>query len=109
MRVSLLATMALWGQLPLWHAAYLNYGAAAEAREATWTVVASLLIVGLGGFVYAVRVPERWLPGAFDLFGNSHNVGGWVGFKTRLLPWVQKVAHPSARTVAHAGGGSLPI
>ena len=27
----------------------------------------------LGGALYALRVPERWYPGIFDMFGHSHN------------------------------------
>ncbi len=27
-----------------------------------------------GGAIYAARVPERWLPGTFDLIGQSHNL-----------------------------------
>lgn len=26
-----------------------------------------------GSLLYALRVPERWFPGRFDLFGNGHN------------------------------------
>ncbi|KAJ0961413.1 hypothetical protein J5N97_000368 [Dioscorea zingiberensis] len=29
---------------------------------------------GLGVVVYAARVPERWMPGMFDLVGHSHQL-----------------------------------
>ncbi|KAH7665423.1 AdipoR/hemolysin-III-related protein, partial [Dioscorea alata] len=29
---------------------------------------------GLGVVVYAVRVPERWMPGKFDIVGHSHQI-----------------------------------
>ncbi|UNI13735.1 hypothetical protein JDV02_000451 [Purpureocillium takamizusanense] len=32
-----------------------------------------ILLVFLGGLMYAVRVPERWFPGTFDVLGQSHN------------------------------------
>lgn len=28
----------------------------------------------VGGCVFVVRVPERWRPGAFDVWGHSHQV-----------------------------------
>ena len=28
----------------------------------------------LGAAIYALRVPERWKPGAFDLWFSSHNL-----------------------------------
>mmetsp|Transcript_22448 Transcript_22448/g.24976 ORF Transcript_22448/g.24976 Transcript_22448/m.24976 type:complete len:92 (+) Transcript_22448:429-704(+) len=31
-----------------------------------------------GAFVYAIRFPEKWYPGRFDLCGHSHNL--WHGF-----------------------------
>lgn len=27
-----------------------------------------------GAIIYACRFPERWFPGKFDLFGQSHNI-----------------------------------
>ncbi|KAI0022277.1 HlyIII-domain-containing protein [Xylariomycetidae sp. FL0641] len=34
----------------------------------------SLLVYIVGACVYASKVPERWCPGAFDYFGNAHNL-----------------------------------
>ncbi len=28
----------------------------------------------VGAFIYASRIPERWFPGKFDIFGHSHQV-----------------------------------
>jgi predicted membrane channel-forming protein YqfA (hemolysin III family) len=28
----------------------------------------------LGGFIGAMRIPERWFPGRFDFFFNSHHI-----------------------------------
>ncbi|KAJ8121077.1 hypothetical protein ONZ43_g2382 [Nemania bipapillata] len=37
-------------------------------------LVKSLSVYVLGACVYASKVPERWFPGAFDFFGNAHNL-----------------------------------
>ena len=28
----------------------------------------------IGGIIYATRIPERWMPGTFDLVFNSHQI-----------------------------------
>ena len=30
------------------------------------------LFYGLGALVYATRIPERWMPGKFNIAGHSH-------------------------------------
>ncbi|KAK8049741.1 adipor-like receptor-like protein [Apiospora phragmitis] len=37
-------------------------------------LVKSLCVYVLGACIYASKVPERWCPGAFDYFGNAHNL-----------------------------------
>ncbi|KAK7970523.1 adipor-like receptor-like protein [Apiospora saccharicola] len=37
-------------------------------------LVKSLSVYVLGACIYASKVPERWCPGAFDYFGNAHNL-----------------------------------
>ena len=32
------------------------------------------LLAVLGGFVGALRIPEKWIPGCLDLFANSHHI-----------------------------------
>ncbi|KAK3872991.1 hypothetical protein Pcinc_021968 [Petrolisthes cinctipes] len=32
------------------------------------------LMAVLGGFVGALRVPEKWIPGRLDLLANSHHI-----------------------------------
>ncbi|KAG7618852.1 AdipoR/hemolysin-III-related, partial [Arabidopsis thaliana x Arabidopsis arenosa] len=32
------------------------------------------LLYGLGALVYATRIPERWMPGKFDIAGHSHQL-----------------------------------
>ncbi|KAM0055284.1 hypothetical protein Hdeb2414_s0006g00204341 [Helianthus debilis subsp. tardiflorus] len=32
------------------------------------------LLYGMGSLIYATRIPERWMPGKFDIAGHSHNL-----------------------------------
>ncbi|KAI1212955.1 HlyIII-domain-containing protein [Annulohypoxylon truncatum] len=38
-----------------------------------WSFLGLALINFTGAAVYAMRIPERWFPGTFDLLGQSHN------------------------------------
>ncbi|KAK4068837.1 hypothetical protein Purlil1_13704 [Purpureocillium lilacinum] len=38
-----------------------------------WSFLQLTGVNTLGGILYALRVPERWSPGRFDLVGHSHN------------------------------------
>jgi len=38
-----------------------------------WLVTHGVLYI-LGAALYAARVPERWYPGKFDIYGNSHQI-----------------------------------
>lgn len=37
--------------------------------------------------IYAAAIPERWKPGAFDLFGNSHQLMHLFGFLGHFVEW----------------------
>lgn len=39
----------------------------------------------VGVFIYVMRVPERYYPGKFDLWGNSHNI--WHFFVVAAAIW----------------------
>ncbi len=34
----------------------------------------SMLVYLSGAVLYAAKLPERWMPGAFDYVGGSHNI-----------------------------------
>jgi adiponectin receptor len=38
-----------------------------------------------GAAIYAARIPERWFPGTFDLFGQSHNLMHFLVFTGALV------------------------
>ncbi|KAH7343170.1 HlyIII-domain-containing protein [Rhizoctonia solani] len=55
--------------------AYQLYGLERMKNEmgVQWIALTAVLYVS-GAFIYACRVPERWFPGTFDLFGSSHQI-----------------------------------
>jgi adiponectin receptor len=67
------------GGLPLFHSLWRSGlpTAAPMEREAAWRAVYGTALMGaqyvVGAVLYAARVPERWAPGRYDLFG-SHAV-----------------------------------
>ena len=73
LRVWLFTGMGLSGIVPWFHSLYLHYETPLAMQAAS-----QMLMMGasyLGGVVfYAMRVPERWLPGKFDFAFNSHQI-----------------------------------
>jgi adiponectin receptor len=52
----------------------LLYGGRQEAVVTAGFEALMGTLYGLGAAVYALRVPERWFPGRFDLVGHSHQL-----------------------------------
>jgi len=50
-----------------------SYGRLDERMGLTWVLIQGALYI-LGAFLYAVRWPERALPGRFDIWGSSHQI-----------------------------------
>lgn len=72
-RTGLFGCMALSGLVPIMH----KMAAFGDRPEAVLTTAYELLMLssyGLGVIVYALRIPERWMPGKFDLIGHSHQL-----------------------------------
>jgi adiponectin receptor len=72
-RAALFACMAASGLVPIVHK-LLVFGARPEAVLTTGYEVAMGAFYLAGVVVYGARVPERWMPGKFDLFGHSHQL-----------------------------------
>lgn len=72
-RVSLFFSMGFSGVLPILHKVILFWNQP-EAIHTTRYEVLMGLLYGLGAVVYAVRIPERWMPGKFDIAGHSHQL-----------------------------------
>ncbi|KAK3148076.1 hypothetical protein QOZ80_3BG0290330 [Eleusine coracana subsp. coracana] len=72
-RAGLFACMGLSGLVPILHK-MLVFGARPEAVITTGYEMAMGACYLAGVVVYATRVPERWMPGRFDLAGHSHQL-----------------------------------
>jgi len=72
-RAALFACMGMSGLVPILHK-LLVFGDRPEALLTTGYEMAMGAFYLAGVVVYATRVPERWMPGRFDLAGHSHQL-----------------------------------
>ncbi|KAK2985599.1 hypothetical protein RJ640_006862 [Escallonia rubra] len=72
-RASLFFGMGVSGVGPIIHKLVL-YRNRPEAVLTTGYEVLMGAFYGLGALIYAVRIPERWKPGKFDIAGHSHQL-----------------------------------
>ncbi|XP_021908052.1 heptahelical transmembrane protein 4-like [Carica papaya] len=72
-RASLFLGMGLSGIAPILHKLIL-FWEQPEALHTTGYEILMGLLYGLGAAVYATRIPERWMPGKFDIAGHSHQL-----------------------------------
>ncbi|CAL4921322.1 unnamed protein product [Urochloa decumbens] len=72
-RAGLFACMGMSGLVPIVHK-LLVFGDRPEALLTTAYEMAMGACYLAGVVVYATRVPERWMPGRFDLVGHSHQL-----------------------------------
>jgi adiponectin receptor len=72
-RAGLFACMGMSGLVPILHK-MLVFGDRPEALLTTGYEMAMGAFYLAGVVVYATRVPERWMPGRFDLAGHSHQL-----------------------------------
>lgn len=74
MRTLVFITLAFVSALPIIHFMLMN-GLAQSIKQGS---LGNLLIMGglylLGAFLYAARIPERWLPGKCDIWFHSHQL-----------------------------------
>jgi channel protein (hemolysin III family) len=72
-RTVLFMSMGLFGVFPAIHGVITNWNE--PQCHATIAYEASMAaFYVLGGIIYAVRIPERWRPGWFDLACHSHSL-----------------------------------
>ncbi|KGN65108.1 heptahelical transmembrane protein ADIPOR1 [Cucumis sativus] len=72
-RALLFVSMGLFGIVPAIHSAVVNWGN--PRRNITLAYEGAMAVFYLTGTgFYVSRVPERWLPGRFDLAGHSHQL-----------------------------------
>ena len=72
-RASLFLGMGLSGAGPILHKLFLFWGEP-EVFYTTGLEILMGALYGIGALVYATRIPERWMPGKFDIAGHSHQL-----------------------------------
>ncbi|KAL3378276.1 hypothetical protein AABB24_004285 [Solanum stoloniferum] len=72
-RASLFFGMGLSGAVPILHKLVLFWHQP-EALHTTGYELLMGIFYGIGALIYAMRVPERWMPGKFDIAGHSHQL-----------------------------------
>jgi adiponectin receptor len=72
-RAALFCGMGFSGVAPILHKVILFWNQP-EALHTTAYEILMGLLYGIGALVYATRIPERWMPGKFDLAGHSHQL-----------------------------------
>ncbi|KAG9147535.1 hypothetical protein Leryth_007330 [Lithospermum erythrorhizon] len=73
LRASLFFGMGVSGAVPILHKLVI-YWDKPEALHTTGYEFLMGALYGLGALIYAMRIPERWKPGKFDIAGNSHQI-----------------------------------
>ena len=85
------SALGLWGAIPICHQLFVN-GHVWHVR----TALSLDLLMGatylIGATIYALRIPERWYPGRFDVWLHSHQIfhvavvlGAYIHYK-RVRP-----------------------
>ncbi|KAL6224959.1 hypothetical protein ACLB2K_003813 [Fragaria x ananassa] len=72
-RASLFFGMGLSGILPILHKLILFSDQPAALYTTGYEILMGIFY-GVGALVYATRIPERWMPGKFDIAGHSHQL-----------------------------------
>ncbi|KAF5194236.1 Heptahelical transmembrane protein [Thalictrum thalictroides] len=72
-RASLFFGMGISGLAPILHK-LIVFRHQPEALHTTGYEILMGLLYGLGALIYATRIPERWMPGKFDIAGHSHQL-----------------------------------
>jgi adiponectin receptor len=73
-RAGIFVTMGLSALIPIIHGIKLFGLKQTHNQSGMYWFCLEGLFYGLGATFYAKRVPERWWPGAFDIWGSSHQV-----------------------------------
>ncbi|CAG8583481.1 11084_t:CDS:2 [Racocetra persica] len=73
-RTGLFISMGLSAIIPLIHALII-YGVELSVNviSLNWMVVMGAFYI-TGALIYGARIPERWFPGKFDIYGSSHQI-----------------------------------
>ncbi|KAL1344959.1 hypothetical protein HN51_018756 [Arachis hypogaea] len=72
-RATLFFLMGFSGIAPIMHKVIIHKHQP-EALQTTSYEILMGVLYGLGALIYATRIPERWMPGKFDIAGHSHQI-----------------------------------
>ncbi|OAY33602.1 hypothetical protein MANES_13G110400v8 [Manihot esculenta] len=72
-RAALFSGMGLSGIAPILHKLILFWHQPEALHTTGYEVLMGVLYL-IGALVYATRIPERWMPGKFDIAGHSHQL-----------------------------------
>ena len=73
MRAGIFFLFSCSGLVPLAHLWLIAAGSPLYIEAMTWYIVMGLTGL-MSALIFTSRVPERWMPGQFDLALNSHNI-----------------------------------
>ena len=74
MRSAMFALLGLSAFVPVVHGIMLNGWEVQNRRMAITYFLGLGLLNGTGTVIYAARLPEKWYPGTFDIWGSSHQI-----------------------------------
>ena len=73
-RAAMFIAMGLSAIIPVLHGLRIYGINGMEDRIGLWWLIAQGVTYVVGATIYAMRIPEKWYPGTFDLFGASHQI-----------------------------------
>ena len=74
MRSAMFALLGLSAFVPVVHGTILNGWKVQNQRMAISYFLGLGLLNAIGTVVYAARIPEKWFPKTFDIYGSSHQI-----------------------------------
>ena len=74
MRFAMYSLLGLSAFIPVVHGVWLNGWHEQNRRMALQHFMGLGLLNFLGAATYAARIPERWYPRRFDIYGASHQI-----------------------------------
>ena len=74
MRSVMFALLGLSAFVPVGHGIILNGWEVQDKRMAISYFLGLGLLNATGTVIYAARVPEKWFPKTFDIYGSSHQI-----------------------------------
>ncbi|KAF9514463.1 hypothetical protein BS47DRAFT_1316810 [Hydnum rufescens UP504] len=73
-RTTVFVSLGLVGIIPVTHGLFaVGFSRLSDEMGLLWILLSAACYLN-GALIYASRVPERWYPGTFDIFGSSHQI-----------------------------------